>query len=152
MPPETGGRWFSLLFVWKLSNLPNVLIECECRWEGPFIKCNSMSVWLASEELDCLTCGYLPARTAIKVKHNFSFLTIKIKSRTTSLIIPKCLFTYKYREAWSAAIHGVRKESDMTERLYWTELIVLYEAWCFSKEIYSLIFWITLSSLQKRNI
>ena len=26
------------------------------------------------------------------------------------------------REAWRAAIHGVRKESDMTERLNWTEL------------------------------
>ena len=27
------------------------------------------------------------------------------------------------REAWHAAIHGVRKESDTTERLNWTELI-----------------------------
>ena len=26
------------------------------------------------------------------------------------------------REAWCAAIHGGRKESDMTERLNWTEL------------------------------
>ena len=25
------------------------------------------------------------------------------------------------REAWSAAVHGVRKESDMTERLNWTD-------------------------------
>ena len=26
------------------------------------------------------------------------------------------------REAWRAAIHGSRRESDMTERLNWTEL------------------------------
>ena len=26
------------------------------------------------------------------------------------------------REAWSAAIHGGLKESDMTEKLNWTEL------------------------------
>ena len=29
------------------------------------------------------------------------------------------------REAWRAAVHGVTKESDTTERLNWTELIVL---------------------------
>ena len=27
------------------------------------------------------------------------------------------------REAWYAAVHGVTKSLDMTERLYWTELI-----------------------------
>ena len=27
------------------------------------------------------------------------------------------------REAWHAAVHGGHKESDMTERLKWTELI-----------------------------
>ena len=27
------------------------------------------------------------------------------------------------REAWSAAIHGVPKESDTTEQLNWTELV-----------------------------
>ena len=29
------------------------------------------------------------------------------------------------REAWRAAIHGGRKESDMTEQLNWTELNVI---------------------------
>ena len=29
------------------------------------------------------------------------------------------------REAWRAAVHGVSKESDTTEQLNWTELIML---------------------------
>ena len=32
------------------------------------------------------------------------------------------------REAWRAAIHGVRKESDTTERLNWTDWTVAYQA------------------------
>ena len=28
------------------------------------------------------------------------------------------------REAWRAAIHGVARESDMTEQMNWTELII----------------------------
>ena len=33
------------------------------------------------------------------------------------------------REAWRAAIHGVAKSRDMTERLNWTELIQLRKCW-----------------------
>ena len=28
------------------------------------------------------------------------------------------------KEAWRAAVHGVAKESDMTEQLNWTELMI----------------------------
>ena len=28
------------------------------------------------------------------------------------------------REAWQAAVHGIAKESDMTEWLNWTELMI----------------------------
>ena len=35
------------------------------------------------------------------------------------------------REAWHAAVHGVAKSSDMTERLNWTEMsdIKIYQDW-----------------------
>ena len=37
------------------------------------------------------------------------------------------------REAWHAAIHGVNKESDTTERLNWTELIYIYVHYIFTE-------------------
>ena len=40
----------------------------------------------------------------------------------------------KDREAWCAAAHGSHKESDMTEWLKWTELIVHTEAWLWLYE------------------
>lgn len=52
------------------------------------------SVLLASGELASLSYGYLLPRTAIRVQHNFSFLTLKIKLRKSSLVIPSYIFMY----------------------------------------------------------
>ena len=86
-----------------------MLIRYECFWEVSFIECSMTSVLLASEELASLSCGYLLPRTAVRVQHNFSFLTLKIKLRKSSLIIPSYIFM-----------------SDIN--------IVPYATWGFSKE------------------
>ena len=39
------------------------------------------------------------------------------------------------REAWRAAVQGVTKESDMTERLNWTELSHIYFDICYSSPV-----------------